>query len=62
MVANEKSIGIPMGKKLPYEVVSAWRVLNNHIISQHGKERDHVTFLNDLLNLCKVLRYENASR
>jgi hypothetical protein len=27
MVANEKSIGISMGKKLPYEVVSAWRVV-----------------------------------
>ena len=34
----------------------------NGILSQHGKEQTNVAILNDHLNLCEMLRSEDASK
>lgn len=34
----------------------------NHILFQHGKGRANVAFVDDHLNLCKTLRFEDASK
>lgn len=34
----------------------------NHILLQHGEDWNNVALLNDLLSLCKALRFEDASK
>lgn len=73
MIANEEAIEIlvendsnveSFGKdekslKKRYFPREWWK---NHIVPQHREKWANVTFLEDDLNFCKALRYENASK
>ena len=74
LVANEEAIKIPAENGGPVERFSKngrypkkercrpgewWK---NHILPQHSEERANMTLLDDLLNLCEMLKSEDASK